>query len=212
MKIHGIIVGTFCVAVLVLLSACDPKPTTNNAAKLVVPDLFVVDFETTKGDFQVAVYKEWAPAGAERFYELNREGFYNGVRFHRVIKGFMAQFGINGNPDVSDKWRKKPILDDPPNKNTNAKGTISFAKAGVNSRTTEVFINMSDNERLDGTGFVPFGKVIRGMEVVESLYSGYGELQPNGNGPDPAKIMVRGNDYLESSYPKLDFIKKATLK
>ncbi len=204
--------SAFCL----LLAGCssDSKDGTDGTAKALknqTPEQFVVNFETTKGDFKVAVERKWAPSGADRFYQLTRANYFDGCRFYRVMKGYVAQFGINGDPDVNEKWRRNTILDDP-SKQSNARGTLTFARAGINSRTTDIVINLSDNQRLDGTGFVPFGKVIKGMDVVDALYSGYGDVPPNGDGPDPVKIEVRGNDYLLSSFSKLDFIKKATIQ
>jgi peptidyl-prolyl cis-trans isomerase A (cyclophilin A) len=174
------------------------------------PAVYQAKFETSKGPFVVEVHRDWAPIGADRFYNLVKNGFYDNARFFRVIEGFMVQFGINGDPKVAAAWRDADIKDDPA-KQSNARGTITFATAGPNTRTTQVFINFADNAPLDGQGFAPFGKVVSGMEVVDSLYAGYGEGAPNGNGPDQGRVQGQGNAYLEQDFPKLDFIKAATV-
>jgi peptidyl-prolyl cis-trans isomerase A (cyclophilin A) len=158
----------------------------------------------------VEVHRDWAPRGADRFYNLVKNGFFDNARFFRVIEGFMVQFGINGDPNIAAVWRDADIKDDPV-KQSNQRGTITFATAGPNTRTTQVFINFGDNAALDGQGFSPFGKVVSGMEVVDKLYGGYGEGAPNGNGPDQGLVQSQGNAYLEQDFPKLDFIKTATI-
>ncbi|MGD9502389.1 MAG: peptidylprolyl isomerase, partial [Methyloceanibacter sp.] len=156
------------------------------------------------------VHRERAPRGADRFYNLVKNGFYDNARFFRVIEGFMVQFGINGDPNIASVWRNADIKDDPV-KASNERGTITFATAGPDTRTTQVFINFGNNAPLDGQGFAPFGKVVSGMEVVDQLYNGYGEGAPHGNGPDQGRIQSQGNAYLEQDFPKLDFIKTATI-
>ncbi len=183
----------------------DPSQATEKA-----PDTYKVKFDTTKGHFTVQVYRDWAPLGADRFYNLVKIGFYENIAFFRAIEGFMVQFGIHGDPEVTAQWRTARIQDDPV-KESNKKGTITFATAGPNTRTTQVFINFNDNVQLDAMGFAPFGKVIDGMNVVESLHTGYGEGAPSGMGPNQAFIERRGNDYLRKSFPYLDWVKKATL-
>ena len=174
------------------------------------PALYQAKFDTSKGSFVIEVHRDWAPNGADRFYNLVKNGFYNDVRFFRVLEGFMAQFGINGNPSISAVWRNANIKDDPV-KVSNGRGTITFATAGPNTRTTQVFINFGDNAGLDGQGFSPFGKVVSGMDVVDSLYGGYGEGAPRGDGPDQGQVQAQGNAYLEKAYPKLDYVKTATI-
>lgn len=173
------------------------------------PEKFQVNVETTKGPFTVEVVREWAPKGADRFYNLIRLGYYDDVAFFRVLDGFVAQFGIHGDPKVSAVWRSSNFEDDPVGKQSNARGTLTFATAGPNTRTTQLFINFRDNSQLDSMGFTPFGRVVKGMEVVDSLYKGYGEGAPRGAGPDQGMIQTRGNAYLKESFPKLDFIKSA---
>src|SRR5262245_25219680 len=180
------------------------------ALKEAAPATFKATFDTSVGPFVVEVHRDWAPQGADRFYNLVKNGFYDNARFFRVIEGFMVQFGINGDPKIATAWRDADIKDDPV-KQSNERGTITFATAGPNTRTTQVFINFGDNAGLDGQGFSPFGKVVSGMNVVDSLYGGYGEGAPNGNGPDQGRIQSQGNAYLEQSFPKLDFIKTATI-
>jgi len=175
------------------------------------PPTYKVKFETSKGNFVVEVHRDWAPKGADRFYNLVKSGFYNDTRFFRVISGFMAQFGINGNPQTMAQWRDKPIEDDPV-KQSNKRGMLTFAMAGPNTRTTQVFINYADNSRLDDMGFAPIGQVVSGMDVVDKLYAGYGEGAPRGSGPSQALIQEQGNAYLQKSFPKLDYIKKAMIE
>jgi peptidyl-prolyl cis-trans isomerase A (cyclophilin A) len=174
------------------------------------PATYKVKFETTSGDFVVEVHRDWAPMGADHFQELVAAKFFDQCRFYRVVKRFVVQWGVSGDPLVNRKWGTLTIKDDPP-KQKNLKGTIAYAKEGVNNRTTMVFVNLADNPRLDSTGFAPFGKVIAGMDVVEKLFAGYGDTPPRGEGPDPTKIQMQGNSYLEGRFPRLDYIKKATI-
>lgn len=175
------------------------------------PDSYRVRFETTKGDVVIQVQRSLSPNGADRFYNLVRGGYYDGVRFFRVIDGFMAQFGMHGDPQVTAAWRSVPIPDDPVGA-SNTRGMVTFAMTGQpNSRTTQVFINYRDNANLDAMGFAPFGEVVEGMEVVDQLYSGYGEGAPNGRGPSQAQIQAEGNAYLERDFPQLDYIERATI-
>ncbi|MDD2805898.1 MAG: peptidylprolyl isomerase [Elusimicrobiales bacterium] len=183
-----------------------------NPAKLTekAPETFKVKFATTKGDFTLEITRAWSPLGADRFYNLVKNGFFTEVAFFRVIEGFMVQFGIHGDPAVSAAWRGARIQDDPV-KESNAKGYISYAMAGPNTRTTQMFINFGNNARLDDMGFSPFGKVTDGMSVVESIYNGYGEGAPSGMGPDQGRVQAQGNAYLKADFPKMDYIKSATL-
>ncbi len=169
-----------------------------------VPDTFKVKFETTKGDFVVEVTKAWAPIGATRFYRLVQERFFDGCRFFRVVPGFMVQFGISGDPKVAAAWEHRNIKDDPV-RQSNTLGMITYAMAGPNTRTTQLFINYGNNAGLDSQGFSPFGKVVSGMEVVTAIYSGYGER------PDQGAIQAQGNAYLNAHFPKLDYIKTARI-
>jgi peptidyl-prolyl cis-trans isomerase A (cyclophilin A) len=175
------------------------------------PPVYRVDFSTSKGPFVVEVHRDWAPNGADRFYNLVKNGFYDDGRFFRVVENFMVQFGINGDPRVSAVWRNARIKDDPV-RISNKRTFVTFATAGPNTRTTQVFISYGDNHNLDGQGFAPFGQVVSGMEVVDSLYNGYGEGAPQGLGPEQGKVQAEGNAYLARGFGKLDFIKKATIE
>lgn len=172
------------------------------------PDLFAVAFDTTKGEFVVRVERAWAPLGVDRFFHLVRIGYYTDIAVFRAIKGFMVQFGIHGVPRVSAAWKDAHIADDPVT-TSNTRGTLVFAMAGPGTRTVQLFVNTSDNSRLDGMRFAPFGKVIEGMDVVDSLYAGYGEGRPGGQGPGQAELQTRGNEYVRSEFPELDFIRSA---
>jgi peptidyl-prolyl cis-trans isomerase A (cyclophilin A) len=174
------------------------------------PASYKVKFDTSKGPFVVQVTRAWAPQGADRFYNLVKSGFYDNVRFFRVISGFMVQFGISGDPTVMAGWRNAPIKDDPVTQ-SNKRGYITFAMAGPNTRTSQVFINFADNARLDGSGFAPFGRVVSGLEVVDTFNAEYGEGAPRGNGPDQGRLQSEGNAYLTKSFPRMDFVKKATI-
>jgi peptidyl-prolyl cis-trans isomerase A (cyclophilin A) len=180
------------------------------ALKEQAPPVYKVEFDTSKGPFVVEVHRDWAPNGAERFYNLVKNGFYDNTRFFRVIEGFMAQFGVNGDPKVSAVWRESRIKDDPV-KVSNKRTFVTFATAGPNTRTTQIFISYGDNSNLDSQGFSPFGQVVSGMKVVDSLYSGYGEGAPGGRGPNQTRVQSEGNAYLASSFPNLDYVKKATI-
>jgi peptidyl-prolyl cis-trans isomerase A (cyclophilin A) len=175
------------------------------------PATYKVKFDTSKGTFVVEVHRDWAPNGADRFYNLVKNGFYNDTRFFRVISGFMVQFGINGNPQISKVWRDANIKDDPV-KTSNKRGMITFATAGPDTRTTQVFIDFGNNAGLDDQGFAPFGQVASGMEVVDQLFAGYGEGAPRGDGPDQGLVQSQGNAYLKKDFPKLDYIKTATIE
>jgi len=183
----------------------NPAAATDKA-----PAAFKVKFKTTKGDFTLEVTRDWSPLGADRFYNLVKAGYFTDVAFFRVIEGFMVQFGIHGDPEVSAAWRGARIQDDPV-KQSNAKGYISYAMAGPNTRTTQLFINYGNNDRLDDMGFSPFGKVTEGMDVVENIYSGYGEGAPSGMGPDQGRVQMQGNAYLKKDFPKMDYILGAEL-
>ena len=183
------------------------KPATLIAK---APAEYDVKFVTTAGEFTIKVTRAWAPNGADRFYNLVRHHFYDGAAFFRVLPGFMAQFGISAYPEVSRAWEQANIKDDRVVQ-SNHRGFVTFAMAGPNTRTTQVFINFGNNERLDRDGFSAFGMVTDGMEVVDKLYGGYGEGAPDGRGPDQGRIGGLGRAYLEKNFPKLDSIKTATL-
>ena len=187
-------------------AAPDPAKATAKA-----PPVFKVKMSTTKGDFVVEVHRDWAPLGADRFYNMVKQGYFTDVAFFRVVKGFMVQFGIHGDPAVNRVWREATIQDDPKGKQSNTRGMVTFAMAGPNSRTTQIFINYADNSRLDAMGFPPFGKVIDGMKVVDAIEGMYGEGAPSGKGPSQARMQGEGNAYLKAEFPKLDYLKKATI-
>ncbi|MEZ5355822.1 MAG: peptidylprolyl isomerase [Bryobacteraceae bacterium] len=205
------------VAALLALAGCGStvdktaeKKAPAEVKKAPPPAEYRVKLETTKGDIVIAVKREWAPLGADHFHRLVTSGFYDGVKFHRVLKKFIAQWGINGNPQTHQLYAMVRIADDPP-KRKNKRGTVTFAKIGPNSRTTEVFINLRDNAQLDTTGFAPFGEVVEGMDVADTLTYLYGDLAPRGAGPDPVKAQQVGNVYLERDFPRLDAIEKASV-
>ncbi|MDR3721356.1 MAG: peptidylprolyl isomerase [Candidatus Acidoferrales bacterium] len=176
-------------------------PATLNAK---APEVFQAKFVTTKGDFVVEVTRAWAPLGADRFYNLVKHGFFTDAAFFRNLPGFMVQFGLSADPEVNKVWHNANIKDDP-GKQSNAPGMITFATAGPNTRTTQLFINFGNNTFLDSQGFSPFGKVISGMDVVQKLYSGYGER------PDQGSITNQGKAYLDKNFPNLDSIKSAAI-
>jgi peptidyl-prolyl cis-trans isomerase A (cyclophilin A) len=174
------------------------------------PDVYEVKFSTTKGDFVVQVTRAWAPLGADRFYNLVANKFFDDASFFRVLSGFVVQFGLNADPQVSRVWRAATIKDDPVAQ-SNRPGFVTFATAGPNTRTTQVFINLGNNAQLDSMGFAPFGQVTQGIEIVKQLYSGYGEGAPSGRGPDQGEVSSQGKAYLDKNFPKLDSIKTATM-
>ena len=192
---------TLCLAFFLVLSSCSQrgKPTEPS------PQNFKVRFETNKGPVVVQIHREWAPIGADRFYELVKTGFFDDARFFRIVKGFIVQFGIHKDPEVEANWRAPPIDDDPVRQG-NTRGTITFATRGPNTRTTQLFINLGNNQALDGQGFAPFGQIVEGMEIIDHLYDGYGEA------PQQPRIEMEGNKYLEREFPNLDFIKTAKVE
>ena len=180
----------------------------NQVANDQAPATFRARFDTSQGVFVIEVQREWAPRAADRFYNLVKSRFYDEARFFRVLGGFMAQFGLNGNPSVQAAWSSANLLDEP-SKLSNLRGFVTFAKeSSPNSRYTMVFINYKDNSYLDTEGFAPFGQVVAGMEIVDTLYSGYGRT----NVPDQRRIIREGNAYLAADYPKLDVIRTATIE
>lgn len=213
-----------CAAAWLALAACssttsetktEEPPKKEEPPKSAIPenapDVFKVDFDTSKGLVVVEVHRDWAPIGVDHFYTLVKLGFYDGDRFFRYVRGFVVQFGINGIPATTRTWANANIKDDPV-KEHNVRGTLTYATAGPNTRSTQLFINLKSNLPLDADGFAPFGKVVTGMDIVDNLYSGYGEMAPSGAGPDAQQIEIQGNDYLLSHFPRLDFIKKATVE
>jgi peptidyl-prolyl cis-trans isomerase A (cyclophilin A) len=177
----------------------DPALATGTA-----PTSYVVRFETTAGEFDVEVVRDWAPLAADRFWNLVRIGYFDGCRFFRVVPGFVAQFGKSGDPDVNRRWWNVTIKDEPV-KESNRRGYLSFAKGGADSRATQVFVNLKDNLELDAQGFSAFGRVTKGLDVVDRLYSGYGDA------PDQGQLHFKGDAYLRQDFPRLDTIKAATV-
>lgn len=169
------------------------------------PATYVARFNTSQGLVRIEVTRAWAPLGADRFYNLVKNGYYNEVRFFRVIAGFVAQFGLHGSPSVNTAWRNQRINDDPVTQ-SNVRGMVSFATGGANTRTTQLFVNFADNSRLDSQGFAPFGRVVTGMDVVDLFYSSYGE------NPNQSRIQSEGNRYLNASFPRLDLVLDATIE
>jgi cyclophilin family peptidyl-prolyl cis-trans isomerase len=180
----------------------DPALLHPATLKAQAPDSYDVKFTTTAGDFTVHVTRGWAPLGADRFYNLVKHGFFDGQAFFRNVPGFIVQWGLSAYPQVNAAWQSATIKDDPV-KQSNSTGTITFATAGPNTRTTQLFINYGDNGGLDRQGFAPFGTVTDGMDVVKKLYAGYGEQ------PDQGEITSKGKAYLEARFPKLDTITSA---
>jgi peptidyl-prolyl cis-trans isomerase A (cyclophilin A) len=214
MRLRSIVcvAGVVLTAVAVSAGQGDRSKLKNPAALTEqAPGTFKVDVDSSKGPFVITVHRDWAPIGADRFYNLVRNGFFDDVRFFRVLDGFMAQFGINGDPAIQAAWTTARLRDDPV-KQSNKRGYVTFATAGPNTRTTQMFINYRDNGPLDQQGFAPFGEVTTGMSVVDKLYGGYGEGQPSGNGPSQGALTSQGNAYLTKSFPKLDYIKTATIE
>jgi len=190
-------------------AAFDPALLKPALLKAKAPEHYQVKFVTTKGEFTVSVTRAWAPIGADRFYNLVRHHFFDNATFFRVITDFVAQFGVSAYPAVSAAWKEANIKDDPVTQ-SNKKGSLTFATAGPNTRTTQLFINLKDNTRLDSMGFAPFAVVeADGMNIVEQLYQGYGEGAPGGTGPDQDQIQTKGKPYLDKGWPKLDWIKTA---
>jgi peptidyl-prolyl cis-trans isomerase A (cyclophilin A) len=188
----------------------DPALLRPAALNSTAPETFQVKFTTTQGDLVVSVHRDWAPLGADRFYNLVKHHFYDGASFFRVLPGFVVQFGIPARPDVARVWSHAAIQDEPV-KQGNKRGYLTYAMGGRNTRTTQVFINLADNSRLDPMGFSAFGQVTEGMDVVEKLYSGYGEGAPQGQGPRQDLIESQGKAYLDKGFPKLDGIKTTAL-
>jgi peptidyl-prolyl cis-trans isomerase A (cyclophilin A) len=195
-----------CLGGITLGASCPDRSGQDMANARVgpAPDSFRVVFETSRGPFSVDVLRKWAPKGADRFYDLVESDFFDGARFFRVVPGFVVQFGLNGDPKRNEPWLKVRIPDDSVAQ-SNLRGTLTFATEGKDTRANQLFINLADNSRLDRMGFSPIGKVVEGMSVVDSLYSGYGE------DPDQHMIQTLGNSYLERMFPKLDYIKTARI-
>jgi peptidyl-prolyl cis-trans isomerase A (cyclophilin A) len=204
-------------ALVAQTSAAAPRKSLLNPGGLTetAPATYNVKFDTSAGEFVVKVTRDWAPNGADRFYNLVKNGFFDDARFFRAVANFMVQFGINGEPTVARVWQNARIPPDPL-KQSNKKGFITYAMQGgpqgASTRTTQVFINLKDNAFLDKSGFAPFGEVVSGMQVVEKLHTGYGDGPPSGSGPEQGRVQMEGNAYLKKDFPKLDYVKKATIE
>ena len=209
-------------AILALAGGCGGTPDHALAVLLYpshpawsepAPETFLAVFETSRGDFVIEVIREWAPVGADRFYNLIRQGYYDDARFHRVVPGFITQWGVAGDPQVSAVWYDRGMPDDPVVA-SNVRGSVAFAFTDPGTRSTQVYISMTDNTRLDAQGFAPFGRVIEGMEdVVDSIYSGYGEDSGGGvRRGDQSRIVAEGNAYTDMAFPDLDRLVRATVR
>jgi peptidyl-prolyl cis-trans isomerase A (cyclophilin A) len=192
------------VPALFLLASCGGEKAP------VVPEIFRVKFITSEGDIVVEANKAWSPRGVERFHELLRIGYFDESRFFRVVPGFIAQFGVHQDYKTHRFWREQFLPDDP-RIESNRRGTLSFAKSGANTRATEIFINLADNPMLDEQNFVPFARVVEGMDVVDRLYAGYGEVRPEGKYIDPGRVEEGANAYLAPRFPEMDYIKRAEI-
>jgi peptidyl-prolyl cis-trans isomerase A (cyclophilin A) len=208
---RSMIVVAACLSLAGCSSAPEPKKEVATPKKETAPEVFQVNLDTSKGPVTIEVHREWAPIGVDHFYNLVKTGFFDNARFFRVVRGFVVQFGIAANPETHRLWQNTSLRDDPVAQ-PNTRGMVTYATAGPNTRTTQIFINLRDNRPLDRDGFAPFGKVTAGMDVVDSFYNSYGDMPPGGQGPDPSQIQLRGNEYLESRFPRLDYIKKATIQ
>lgn len=203
--------NSWIIGLLLLLAGCGPGKVAEKAKEAVrAPEEFRARFETSKGDFVVLVTRAWAPRGADRFYELVQEKFYDEQKFFRVVRGFVAQWGIHKDPKINRLWAGREFGDDAVQQK-NVRGTLTFAARGPNSRTTQVFLNLRDNTALDKDGFAPIGKVTEGMEVVDQLSFVYGDIAPLGPGPDPMLAQKEGNAYFDRTWPRLDTIKRVTI-
>jgi peptidyl-prolyl cis-trans isomerase A (cyclophilin A) len=196
--------GTTARTAPALTAAAKARLKKPELLKEVAPATFSAQFDTSVGPFVVQVHRAWAPKGADRFYNLVKNGFFNDARFFRVLPNFMVQFGINGDPSIQTAWREANITDDPVTQ-SNKRGYITFATAGPGTRTTQVFINFKDNAGLDAQGFAPFGQVVSGMEVVDKINAEYRE------NPEQGRIQMQGNAYLTRAFPRLDYVKRATI-
>jgi peptidyl-prolyl cis-trans isomerase A (cyclophilin A) len=201
----SMLLGAAIVAGAVALGAQAAADLKNPASlKEQAPATYKADFDTSAGKFVITVHRDWAPKGADRFYNLVKNGFFTEARFFRVVPNFMVQFGLNGDPAIQSNWANASITDDPV-KQSNKKGYVTFATRGKDTRTTQIFINFKDNGFLDGQGFAPFGEVTSGMDAVEKITDQYGEK------PNQGAIQSQGNAYLKAQFPKLDYVKSASI-
>lgn len=217
--------ATLALASMLLAATCGGEPEASPGAGSQAPNplftprrltetaptTFRVRLQTSEGEVVIQVHRAWAPNGADRFYNLVKAGYYDDTRVYRVLDGFMAQFGMNGDARVNMAWRNAIIVDDPVTR-SNTRGRVSFAKGGPNSRTTELFINYRDNASLDERGFSPVGEVVEGMDIVDRFHAGYGDGPPRGQGPYQAQVQAQGNAYLDTSFPDLTRILSAKVE
>jgi peptidyl-prolyl cis-trans isomerase A (cyclophilin A) len=203
-RMKSMFVAVALVAGAAALAAQADKLKNPAALKEQAPATYKADFDTSAGKFVITVHRSWAPKGADRFYNLVKNGFFDDTRFFRVVPNFMVQFGLNGDPAIQSNWANANITDDPVTQ-SNKKGYVTFATRGKDTRTTQVFVNFKDNGFLDSQGFAPFGEVTSGMDVVEKISAEYGEK------PNQGSIQSQGNTYLKAQFPKLDYVKKATI-
>jgi peptidyl-prolyl cis-trans isomerase A (cyclophilin A) len=199
------------------VTSCSKTPAVDRSALLdttrsgePAPEVFRVRFETSRGAFVVEAHHAWSPWGVDRFYYLVRHDFYDGARFFRAVEGSFVQFGISGDPLISAAWKERFIPDDTVQHQSNLRGRVSFGSLGPHTRTTQLFINYRDNPNLD-RDYAPIGEVVLGMNVVDSLWKGYGDAPPRGNGPDQDRILAEGEKYLAREFPKLDYIRTGRL-
>ena len=211
---------TLCIVALAAaaLAGCSsPEPEKKKEVAVpkisqLAPPVYTVSLDTSKGPVAIEVHREWAPNGADHFYNLVKTGFYDNARFFRVVRNFVVQFGIAADPATQRLWENANLPDDPVVER-NTRGMVTYATRGPNTRSTQIFINLRDNRQsLDRQGFAPFGKVTTGMDIVDGFYNSYGDMPPQGQGPDPSQIQLQGNAYLESRFPRLDYIRKATIQ
>jgi cyclophilin family peptidyl-prolyl cis-trans isomerase len=208
-----VLAGVLAAAVTVFTEQAKPSAALSNPAALkeTAPATFTANFDTSAGSFVITVHRDWAPAGADRFYNLVKNGFFTNVRFFRAIPNFMVQFGIHGDPAIASQWRNARLPVDKVVK-SNTRGMVTYAMGGTpDTRTTQMFINFKNNANLDAMGFAPFGEVTTGMENVDKIYTGYGEGAPSGKGPEQGRVQAEGNAYLMKDFPKMDYIKSATI-
>ena len=211
---------TLCIVALAAaaLAGCSsPEPEKKKEVAVpkksqLAPPVYTVNLDTSKGPVAIEVHREWAPNGADHFYNLVKAGFYDNARFFRVVRNFVVQFGIAADPATQRLWENANLPDDPVVER-NTRGMVTYATRGPNTRSTQIFIILRDNRQsLDRQGFAPFGKVTTGMDIVDGFYNSYGDMPPQGQGPDPSQIQLQGNAYLESRFPRLDYIRKATIQ
>ncbi len=205
------VVAVMALAIVLTGAADEKKPAAKDAKSVALPkpnppkgpESYRVKFVTSCGDFVVEVTRKWSPLGADRFHEAVTGGFYDECRFFRVVPNFIVQFGINGDPAVQRRWRRANLKDDRATGHSNLKSTVTFATAGPNTRTTQLFVNLKDNAFLDKLGFTPFGKVVSGIETVQKINAEYGEKAQQG------ALQAEGNKYLKAEFPRMDYIKTA---